>query len=217
MIEAAADFITQKVICFTTVITRSEENKLQTHALFAGDFRESFRLGAEVSRQVHIKYTDRKYKRVVALLDEHYDDLWVGGKASYKLGGVIEEGGELIIYAPHLHSISKTHGALIEKYGYAPMEIIRELVLKNEDLRENLCAAAHLAHVSFGSRRDSAGNVLPLYKITLATQVIEEVCHRVNLSYLDHRAFSLEEYKNVSDTLIVENAGRDLFLKSGNS
>src|ERR1044072_1073648 len=56
--------------------------------------------------------------RVVALPDEHYDEMWVGGKASYKLGGIIEDGGELLIYAPHLRSISETHGRLIERFGF---------------------------------------------------------------------------------------------------
>ena len=213
LIEAAADFIPQMVINFTTVVTRTAENRLRTYALFAGNFRQSFRLGAEISRKVHIKFTGRKYNRVIALLDEHYDDLWVGGKASYKLGGIIEDGGELIVFAPHLHSISATHGELIEKYGYAPLEIVRDLVLQNENLQKNLCVAAHLTHVSFGSRLDSEGNILPKYKITLATQVSEEKCHQVNLDYLDCRNFSLDDYKNDADTLIVENAGRDLFLR----
>jgi len=128
MIEAAADFVSAQIITLNSVVTREADNRLRTHALFAGDFRESFRRAAEVSREVHIKYTGRKYKRVVALLDEHYDELWVGGKASYKLGGIIEEGGELIIYAPHLRSISETHGRLIEKYGYAPLDRVREMV-----------------------------------------------------------------------------------------
>ncbi len=91
-------------------------------------FARHFGRAAEVSRQVHIRYTGRKYKRVIALLDPHYDELWVGGKASYKLGAIIEEGGELIIYAPHLTKLSETHGALIEKYGYAPLESVQRHV-----------------------------------------------------------------------------------------
>ena len=83
---------------------------LQTRALFTGGLRETVRRAAEISQQVHVRYTGRRYKRVVAILDEHYDELWVGGKASYKLGGIIERGGELIIYAPHLSAISSTHG-----------------------------------------------------------------------------------------------------------
>jgi lactate racemase len=212
LIEAAADFVSQKVICLTTVVTRTKTDRLRTHALFAGDFRSAFRRGAEISREVHIKYTNRKYKRVIALLDEHYDDLWVGGKASYKLGGIIEDGGELIIYAPHLHSISETHHTLIEKYGYSPLETIRELSRENEDLRENLCVAAHLTHVSYGSRLDADGNLYPKYKIILATQINRETCRKINLGYLDCRTFSPDDYKDDPDTLVVERAGRDLFL-----
>src|SRR5437870_6082392 len=161
MIEAAADFVPAQIITLNSVITREEDNRLRTHALFAGGFRDAFRRAAEVSRQVHIKYTGRKYQRVVALLDEHYDELWVGGKASYKLGGIIEEEGELVIYAPHLKGISTTHGRMIEKYGYAPLEVVREMVEGSDELRANLCVAAHLAHVSYGSRVDTDGNVAP--------------------------------------------------------
>ena len=80
---------TTPVIAFTSVSTRGDDG-LQTHALFTGDLRETVRQAAAVSAQVHVRYTGRRYRRVVALLDEHYDELWVGGKASYKLGGIIE-------------------------------------------------------------------------------------------------------------------------------
>src|SRR5947208_2814144 len=113
LIEAAGDFVEANVICFTSVVTRDADDRLRNHALFAGNFRDSLRAGAAVSREVHIKYTGRKYRRVVALLDEHYDELWVGGKASYKLGPVIEDGGELIIYAPGMRCLSETHGEMI--------------------------------------------------------------------------------------------------------
>jgi nickel-dependent lactate racemase len=212
VIEAAAAFVPARVISFTSVSTR-DGSALRTHALFAGDIYESFRLAAEVSSKVHIKYLGRKYKRVVALLDRHYDELWVGGKASYKLGSVIEEGGELIIYAPHLSQLSATHGRLIEKYGYAPLEQVREMVEGSDELRANLCVAAHLAHVSYGSARDSAGQLTPRYRITLASAVNEDACRRVNLGYLDHHTFRLEDYRTDVDTLIVEDAGRDLYLE----
>ncbi len=210
LIEAAADLISAKIICFTTVVTRARENRLQTHALFAGDFRQSLRRAAEISRQVHIKYTGRKYKRVVALLDEHYDELWTGGKASYKLGGIIEDGGELIIFAPFLRCISDTHGAVIEKFGYAPIEKVKMRVAGSGELEANLCVAAHLAHVAFAGRADD--QTMPRYQITLASQIDEETCRRVNLGFLDHQNFRREDYENQADTLIVERAGRDLFV-----
>ncbi len=212
MIEAAADFVPARVISINSVVTRGDDGRLRTHALFCGDFRGALRAAAEVSRHVHIRYTGRKYKRVVALLDEHYDELWVGGKASYKLGGIIEEGGELIIYAPHLRAISDTHGLLIEKYGYAPLDRVREMVALSSELRANLAVAAHLAHVSYAGSRDAAGRVVPRYKITMASALDEATCRRVNLGFLDHREFRREDYDDDPDTLVVERAGRDLYL-----
>lgn len=212
MIEAAAELVPARIISINSVVTRTEDERLRTHALFCGDFREAFRRASEVSRQVHIKYTGRKYKRVVALLDEHYDELWVGGKASYKLGGIIEEGGELIIYAPHLRAISETHGLLIEKYGYAPIDRVREMVALSTELRSNLAVAAHLAHVSYAGSRDETGKVIPRYTITMASALDEATCRRVNLGFMDHRQFRREDYDHDHDTLVVERAGRDLYL-----
>jgi len=210
LIEAAADFISAEIICLTTVVTRGREDRLQTHALFAGDFRQSLRRAAEISRQVHIKYVSKKYRRVVALLDEHYDELWTGGKASYKLGGIIEDGGELVIYAPHLRCISDTHGAAIEKFGYAPIEKVKLLVAESGELEANLCVAAHLAHVAFAGRGDD--ETAPRYQITMASQIDEETCRRVNLGFLDYRNFRRADYETDTETLIVERAGRNLYL-----
>jgi nickel-dependent lactate racemase len=211
MIEAAAALVPAPVISFSSVTSRTN-GTLHTHALFAGDIREAMRRAAEVSRGVHVKYTGRRYRRVVALLDAHYDELWVGGKASYKLGGVIEPGGELIVYAPHLKEISVTHGRLIEKYGYAPLEQVREMVESSDELRANLCVAAHLAHVSYGSAPRADGTLGPRYRITMASGLDEDTCRRVNLGYLDYRSFRIEDYAADPDTFVVDEAGRDLYL-----
>ena len=212
LIEAATHLIDARIISLNTVVSRGSDDQLVTYALFAGDVREAFRRAAEVSRQVHIRYTGRKYKKVSALLDPHYDELWVGGKASYKLGAIVEEGGELIVYAPHLSRLSETHGALIEKYGYAPLECVRDMLGVSQELRENLCIAAHLAHVAYAGRLDERGKVVPRYRITMATGLDEETCRRVNLGYLDHRTFDYEATD--PDTLIVKDAGRDLYQVS---
>ncbi len=82
----------------------------------------------------------------------------------------------------------------------------------SDELRANLCVAAHLAHVSYGSSRNADGQVTPRYRITLASAVPEEVCRRVKLGYLDPRRFRVEDYQARSDTLMVEDAGRDLYL-----
>lgn len=211
LIEAAASLVTPKIISLNTVVSRDESGRLMVHALFGGEIREAFRRAAEVSRVVHIRYTGRKYGRVVALLDPHYDELWVGGKASYKLGAIVEAGGELIIYAPHLTKISETHGALIEKYGYAPLETVRDMLGASEELKKNLCIAAHLAHVSYAGRVDDEGRVVPRYRITMASGLDKATCERVNLGYLDYRTFDYRSLESDADTLVVPNAGRDLY------
>jgi len=211
LIEAATDLIAPRIISINSVVSRRADGELATYALFSGDIREAFRRAAEVSRRVHIRYTGRKYQTVVALLDPHYDEMWVGGKASYKLGAIIEDGGELIIYAPHLTKLSETHGALIEKYGYAPLESVRDMLGASTELRENLCIAAHLAHVAYAGRTDEQGRIVPRYRITMATGLDEETCKRVNLGYLDHRTLELQALNFQPDTLVVKDAGRDLY------
>ena len=211
LIEAAADLITARVISLNSVVSRDASGALVTYALFTGEIREAFRRAAEVSRRVHIRYTGRKYKKVLALLDPHYDEMWVGGKASYKLGAIVEDGGELVIYAPHLTKLSETHGALIEKYGYAPLESVRDMLGASAELRENLCIAAHLAHVAYAGRTDEHGRIVPRYRITMATGLSEETCKRVNLGYTDYRTIGKSVMNANSNTLIVENAGRDLY------
>jgi len=212
LIEAATNFVPARIISLNSVVSRGSDGQLITHALFTGDIREAFRRAAAVSREVHIRYTGRKFRRVIALLDPHYDELWVGGKASYKLGAVVENGGELIIFAPHLSRLSKTHGVLIEKYGYAPLESVRDMLGVSQELRENLCIAAHLAHVAYAGRIDDDGNIVPRYRITMATGIDEQTCKRVNLGYLDYRTF---DYVTTDpDTLIVNDAGRDLYKVS---
>ncbi|HEX6044430.1 MAG TPA: lactate racemase domain-containing protein [Pyrinomonadaceae bacterium] len=211
LIEAATDLIPARIISLNTVVSRADDGQLVTYGLFTGDIREAFRRAAALSREIHIRYTGRKYKRVVALLDPHYDELWVGGKASYKLGAIVEDGGELIIFAPHLTKLSETHGALIEKYGYAPLEVVRDMLGASQELRENLCIAAHLAHVAYAGRVDADGKIVPRYRITMATGIDEQTCRRVNLDYLDHRTFDPSGFASDPDTLIVKDAGRDLY------
>ncbi|HEV8131533.1 MAG TPA: lactate racemase domain-containing protein [Acidobacteriota bacterium] len=213
LLDEVASFVPLQVISFNSVSNRTDEGRLRSHALFTGDITQAFRRATEVSAQVHIQYMPRRFCQVVALLDPHYDEMWTGGKASYRLGAVIEPGGELLIYAPHLRTVSKTHGKLIRKYGYHVLDRVREWVERNEDLRENLCVAAHLTHVRYAGEWKN-GIETPRFHITLASQVPESECRQVNLGYLDPAGFDPTRYQD-SDSVIVENAGRDLYLCNG--
>ena len=119
----------------------------------------------------------------------------------------------MIIYAPRLRCISDTHGEAIEKFGgYAPIEKIKDLVAASGELQANLCVAAHLAHVSYAGRQNSSGEFEPRFQISLASQVDEDTCRRVNLKYLDPEDLEISNYSNDENTMIVERAGRDLYL-----
>ncbi len=100
---------------------------------------------------------------------------------------------------------------MIEKYGYAPLESVRDMLGVSQELRENLCIAAHLAHVSYAGRLDDKGKVVPRYQITMASGLDEETCRRVKLGYLDHHTLDLDTLSSDPDTLFVKNAGRDLY------
>jgi hypothetical protein len=101
---------------------------------------------------------------------------------------------------------------LIEKYGYAPLDKVREMVALSTELQANLAVAAHLAHVSYAGERDETGRVVPRFRITMASALDEATCARVNLGFMDHRQFRRQDYENEKDTLVVERAGRDLYL-----
>lgn len=77
---------------------------------------------------------------------------------------------------------------------------------------ENLCVAAHLAHVAFAGRIDEDGKIKTRFKITLASQIDGETCRRVKLNFMDYQTFNLADYENDADTFIVKRAGRDLYL-----
>ncbi len=72
--------------------------------------------------------------------------------------------------------------------------------------------AAHLAHVSFAGRKLANGEIVPRYSITLASAINPETCRQVNLRYMDPNTFRREDYEGDADTLIVEQAGRGLYL-----
>ena len=73
---------------------------------------------ADLSSQVHIVYRDAPLQRVLSVMPEMYDDLWTAAKGMYKMEPAIADGGEVVIFAPHLTEISYTHGKVIDEVGY---------------------------------------------------------------------------------------------------
>ena len=68
--------------------------------------------------QRHIVWLKKPVRRALAIMPELYDDLWTGAKGMYKMEPAIADGGEVVIYAPHIRDVSHVHGALIDRIGY---------------------------------------------------------------------------------------------------
>ena len=113
VVNKAASFIgvEKRAFCLTVV-------GKQTKAVFFGAPEDAWSKAADLSAQTHIVYTDRQYNQILAMAPPMYDEIWVAGKCMYKLEPVVADGGELIIYGPHIAEVSVTHGDLIRKVGY---------------------------------------------------------------------------------------------------
>src|SRR6185295_11059021 len=86
--------------------------------LFCGPTIETWRKAAALSKQQHIVWLEKPVERVLAMLPEMYDDLWTGAKGMYKMEPAISDGGEVVIYGPHITEVSYVHGKLIDEIGY---------------------------------------------------------------------------------------------------
>jgi nickel-dependent lactate racemase len=184
------------------------------HGLFYGTPENAWRQAAELSSQVHIKRVPRPFRQVLSCAPPMYDELWVAGKCMYKLEPVVADGGELIIYAPHLKEISVTHGKRIEEIGYH----VRDYFTSQWDRFQHVPwgVLAHSTHVR-GTGTFVDGVERPRVKVTLATGLPREVCERINLGYRDPASIDVESFANREDegVLLVRKAGEQLYRLEG--
>ena len=125
IINMAAALVKVPVACLALVVT---EESLS--GLYSGAPREAWRAAAELSAQKHTVWVDRPFQRVLSVMPSLYDDLWTAAKGMYKVEPAIADGGEVIIYAPHITEVSYTHGPDIDKVGYHCRDYFREAVGK---------------------------------------------------------------------------------------
>jgi nickel-dependent lactate racemase len=178
--------------------------------LYAGTPEEAWSGAADLSARLHIVYKERPFHTVLSCAPPMYDELWVAGKCMYKLEPVVADGGELIVYAPHLREISATHAERIRRVGYHT----RDYFLKQWDRfkGEPWGVLAHSTHVR-GIGTYEGGVERPRVRVTLATQIPEEVCRAVNLGYRDPSSIRAADYQGREDqgVLYVPKAGEILY------
>jgi nickel-dependent lactate racemase len=205
VVDRAGAMVHVDKLCFCLVVKGSG-----FAGMVAGPPEAAWDQASELSRQLHITYKERPFHTVLSCAPKMYDDLWTGGKCMYKLEPVVADGGELIIYAPHISEVSATHGQLIEEIGYH----CRDYFLKQWDKFKGYPwgTLAHSTHVR-GIGTFENGVERGRVRVTLATRIPRAVCEKINLGWRDLDSIRPEDYANREDEgiLLVPKAGEMLF------
>jgi nickel-dependent lactate racemase len=207
VIDKAASLIDRPKLCFSLVVKGD-----QLAGLYIGSPEEAYLAAADLSARLHIRWVEKPFRRVLSIIPEMYEDIWTAAKGMYKLEPIIADGGEVIIYAPHINEISYTHGRVLDEIGYH----VRDYFLKQWDRFRHYPGGvlAHSTHLRGLGEYDAATSVeTPRIKVTLATRIPEERCRRLNLGYLSPDQINLDEWQHREDpeTLVVPKAGELLY------
>ena len=189
VVDRAGAMVTVPKLCFCLVV----HGKGELAGLFAGTPEQAWDDASELSKELHITYKDHPFHTVLSCAPRMYDELWVGGKCMYKLEPIVADGGELIIYAPHIHEVSLVHGKMIERIGYHCVQYF----LKQWDKfkHEPWGTLAHSTHVhGIGTYDEKTGIETPRVRVTLATGIPEATCKKINLGYRDWRTINQADY-----------------------
>lgn len=187
------------------VVARSGSGPL--HAMTFGVPEHAWAAAAEVSALTHIRYLDAPVGRVLSLIATRYGDMWTGAKGFYKVEPVVADGGEVVLYAPHIHEISMMHPH-IDEIGYH----CRDYFVKQWDRFAHLPWGdlAHSTHLRGAGSYDEVNGERCRVRVTLATGIAEERVRAVNLDYLDPAAVDPAAWAGAPDTLVVPDAGEIL-------
>ncbi len=207
VIQRAAEFVPAPLLCMAMALQGD-----QLHGLYIGSPMEAWSRAADLSAQLNIITVERPFQRVLSAPSSMYDDLWTAAKAMYKTEPAIADGGEVIIYAPHISEISYTHGPLIDKVGYH----VRDYFLKQWERFKDVPGSilAHSTHVKgMGTYNAATGIETPRIQVTLATGIPEERCRRVDLGYIDYHDIDPQAWQGREDEgiLYVPHAGEKLY------
>jgi len=207
VIDRAAAFIDRPTVCFGLVVTHAG-----LAGIYFGTPQEAWQASATLSAQKHIVYVDKPFQRVLSVMPEIYDDLWTAAKGMYKMEPAVADGGEVIIYAPHITEVSYTHGRVIDEIGYHCRDYFLEQWDQFKDYPGGVLA--HSTHVKgLGQYDRTIGIETARIRVTLATGIPAEQCHRINLGYLDPATINPRNWqgRESEGILVVPRAGEMLF------
>ena len=210
LIDRAATHIPVERLCLSYVVRERD-----LCGLFIGSPEEAFSAAADLSEQVHIVYHDRTYERILTCPSPKYDEIWAAGKGFGKVEALVADGGEAILYAPHVTELSVTYGPRIEEIGYH----VRDYFLAQWDRFRNVPGNVLAQSCNLkGTGTFDNGIERPRVDVTLSTGLSEELCSRINLGYYDPGLISPEEWadREGDGVLYVPDSGEILHLLENN-
>jgi nickel-dependent lactate racemase len=199
-----------KLCC--SLVVRTQDKQAGLAGLYIGTPEEAYDAAAGLSAQLHVEWLDQPVKKVLSVMPTLYDDIWTAAKGMYKMEPVIADGGEVIIYAPHIDEISYTHGQLLDEVGYH----VRDYFLKQWDKFKDYPGGvlAHSTHLrGIGQYDAETGLEQPRINVTLATAIPEERCRRLGLGYADPASINFADWQDRESegVLFVPKAGEMLY------
>jgi lactate racemase len=205
LIDEAAALVPSRRLAFSAIV-RSGTDDL--HALAFGDTIASWNAAADVAAQTHVRYLDAPVRRVLSVMPRRYDDIWTAAKGFYKLEPVVADGGEVIIYAPHITEISAMHPE-INEIGYH----CRDYFLGQWErfAGYHWGVLAHSTHLRGAGTWSAEDGEHDRVTVTLATGIAEDVVRRANLNYLDPAEVDVQALEADPGTFVVPNAGEVLY------
>jgi len=145
---------------------------------------------------------------MLSIMPTKYEDIWTAAKGFYKLEPIVADGGELIIYAPHITQISVMHPSISE-IGYHN----RDYFLGQWEKFRNKPWGdlAHSTHLRGQGTWDRENGEVNRVTVTLARGIPEDVVRSVNLNYLDPATVDTAAYEADPDTFVEPHAGEVLY------
>jgi nickel-dependent lactate racemase len=207
VIDRAAAMVTVPTACFALVVTPEG-----LAGLYFGTARAAWEAAAALSAQRHIVWLDRPMRQVLSVMPPMYADLWTAGKGMYKLEPAVADGGEVIIYAPHITEVSLTHGTILEEIGYHCRDYF--VAQPERFAKYPGGVVAHSTHVKgMGTYDPGTGVETPRITVTLATGIAAERCRRINLGYRDPKSIDIAAWqgREHEGILVVPRAGEMLY------
>ena len=214
LVNEAATLIPAQRLALCLVVASGTDT---LHAAAFGTPEDAWAACADVSAQTHVGYREAPVKRVLSIMPTKYEDIWTAAKGFYKLEPIVADGGEVIIYAPHITKISVMHPSISE-IGYHN----RDYFLGQWDRFKNhpWGDLAHSTHLRGQGTWDPERGERNRVTVTLATGIPEDVVRSVNLNYLDPAAVDVAAYQADPDTFVEPHAGEVLYRlgspRSGN-